>query len=534
MRFAVTGWWRKYVLALAVALGALASARAEPRVVLIGVDGGSWNLIDRAWRRGELPELRALARRGVQAELATVEPTNSPTVWTSIATGRSPSAHGVTHFYATRHAIETPVVWETLAQRGRRVGLYDYLVTWPPPELPGGFVIPGWMRRSDRTTPADAFARAGVAPYAYSSEALRTPEAILENCRREAAEKPRHFVRLLRAFDPELAVVTFYGLDAASHRFWHAAYPREFAEALPAAPREHAAAIDETLRGIDRGIGAIVAELAPDDVVLVASDHGFQADPRGVRRKWVMHFAAPLAHAGLAARGVRVVTGWRRLVLGVGPGAAAEREEALAQLVALLEGAETADGEALFEVAVTRRAPPSGWFDAALAWGRAWLDDGKNPHASPDGFATVYADVRPEAASRVWPGGRVRAGGRELAARDLFHAVDFSGDHHPTGIFLAAGGPIRASSERGRLSVLDVAPLVLALLGEPVPAALEGDAPLGLLAPEFVRAHPPRRSAHDPTLSPAAALRAGVEPAALADVGDAALREQLRSLGYAE
>lgn len=92
MRFAVTGWWRKYVLALAVALGALASARAEPRVVLIGVDGGSWNLIDRAWRRGELPELRALARRGVQAELATVEPTNSPTVWTSIATGwvRSP------------------------------------------------------------------------------------------------------------------------------------------------------------------------------------------------------------------------------------------------------------------------------------------------------------------------------------------------------------------------------------------------------------------------------------------------------------
>lgn len=104
-----------------LALGSGASA--APRVVVIGIDGGSWNLIEAGWRRGELPHLRALAERGRSAVLASVEPTNSPTVWTSIATGRSPTAHGVTHFYATRHAIRAPVVWETLAHRGRRVGL---------------------------------------------------------------------------------------------------------------------------------------------------------------------------------------------------------------------------------------------------------------------------------------------------------------------------------------------------------------------------------------------------------------------------
>jgi arylsulfatase A-like enzyme len=537
MRFAWTGSAVGCALALVAALAPSAAPAGPPplpRVVLIGIDGGSWNLIDRAWRKGELPSLRAVAERGAQAVLASVEPTNSPTVWTSIATGRSPTAHGVTHFYATRHAVEAPVVFEMLARRGRRVGLYDYLVTWPPPELPGGFVIPGWMRRSERVTPADVFTRIERTPYAYSSEALRTPEEVLANCQREAAEKPERFVRLWRAFDLELGAVTFYGLDAASHRFWHAAFPGEFEGPLPAATPAHAAAIEDTLRGIDRGVGTIVAALGPEDVVVVVSDHGFAADPRGVRRKWVTHFAEPLTRAGLAKRGIRVVTGWRRLVIDVGPGEAVEREATLARLVALLEGAETAGGEPLFDVAVTRRAPPPGWLGAAQAALQAWLDDGKNPLVSPEGFAAVYADVQPEVASAAWPNGTVRVGGRVLRARELLHAVDFSGDHTPDGILLAAGGPIRPSAARGRLSVLDVAPLLLALLGEPAPAALEGRVPVSLLTQDFQRAHPPRRVAQDATLSPAAALRAGAERPAFASTDDTELREQLRSLGYAE
>lgn len=532
MSFRVTGWWWKCALAPAACAVAL-SAQAAPRVVIVGIDGGSWNLVERGWRAGELPNLRAVAERGVQAELASVEPTNSPTVWTSIATGRSPAAHGVSHFYATRHAIRAPVVFEMLARRGRRVGLYDYLVMWPPPELPGGFAIPGWMRRGDDVTPPDAFARAGVEPYSYSSEALRTPDEILANCRREAREKPLAFVHLLRAFDPELATVTFYGLDAASHRFWHAAFPGDFSEPLAPAPPAHAAAIDETLRGIDAALGTIAAALAPEDVLLIVSDHGFAADPRGVRRKWVAHFEPLLARAGLAQRGVRVVTGWRRLVLDVAPGEPAEREATLAQLEALLASITSAHGEALFEVSVTRRAP--SWLERARSSWRALTgDEQKDPLASPDGYATVYADVDPALASAAWPNGEVRAAGGELAIGELLHAVDFSGDHIPTGIFLAAGGPVLHVRERGRLSVLDVAPLALALLREPAPAALEGRAPLAWLAPEFVRANPPRRIARDDTLSPAAALASGAERAASAQVGDAELREQLRSLGYAE
>src|SRR5690349_18192034 len=73
----------------------------SPRVVLIGLDGASWNILDPLLAAGRLPHLDALLRRGVTADMQTVEPLDSPEEWTSIGTGRSPAAHGVTNFYAT-------------------------------------------------------------------------------------------------------------------------------------------------------------------------------------------------------------------------------------------------------------------------------------------------------------------------------------------------------------------------------------------------------------------------------------------------
>ena len=92
-------------------------------------------MIDPLIAEGALPHFAALAKDGVSADLATVEPVNSPTVWTSIATGRSPEAHGITNFFDTALDRQVPTVFERLAAGGRRVGLYDYLATWPPPSF---------------------------------------------------------------------------------------------------------------------------------------------------------------------------------------------------------------------------------------------------------------------------------------------------------------------------------------------------------------------------------------------------------------
>ncbi len=128
---------------------------AEPRsrLVLIGVDSGSWTLFDPWIEAGEMPHLQALRDRGYAADLETVAPLISPPNWTSIATGKKPEAHGVPSFFGDRRHVRVPTVWERLTAAGLRVGVYDYLVTWPPRSLPGGVVVPSWLRRDDRLHP---------------------------------------------------------------------------------------------------------------------------------------------------------------------------------------------------------------------------------------------------------------------------------------------------------------------------------------------------------------------------------------------
>lgn len=508
---------------------------AAARVVLVGVDGGSWNVIDPLLEKGELPSLARIRDRGVTAGLAAVEPVNSPTVWTSIATGRSPEAHGVTYFFTTRLSIRVPTVWDRLSAGGRRVGLYEYLVTWPPASYPGGFVIPGWIRRDDAIRPPDAFERAGVSPFIYSVVGVGGPDEFVSLTRRELAEKPSRWNRLADAFDLDVGAVSFYALDAVSHRFWHASFPGDYPDGAPAAEDRHRDVVPDTMRRIDRAIGEVADALGPDDTILVVSDHGFRADTDGVRRTWETDGSAIVRAAGVdpAREGFSVVSGWRQVTVRVHPGPVGRRDATLDRLVDLFGSITTADGAPLFRTEILDMAerPPEArrsirmrmrqWLVRLFLW---WYDIELDENAHAYLFALPDAkvlDALPPTARVSVPGSDVR-----LRAGALFTANDFTGTHDPIGVFLAAGGPIRAVPGRGSLSVLDVAPLLLYLAGAPIPDDLEGR-----LAEEWIRAD--WLAAHPPVVVPApdpgvpTELRDPVE-------SDARLRDRLRALGYLE
>jgi predicted AlkP superfamily phosphohydrolase/phosphomutase len=524
------------MLCLALLLAGLPHA-ARGRVVLVGIDGASWNVIDAAWSRGELPELAALAARGVTAELATVEPVNSPTVWTSIATGRSPGVHGVTDFQATRLTLRVPSVFERLARAGRRVGLLEYLVTWPPPELPGGFVVPGWLRHDDSVTPPDLWRRIGAEPWSVSYRGEETREDFLALSRREFAEKPGRWNRLAAAFDVEVGAVTFYTVDTLSHRFWNAAYPEQFApsdrmqEPVPAAYRD---AVASAMRGADRAVGEIAAALSPRDTLIVVSDHGFRADPHGVQNVWVPRFERSLARAGLdpARDGFHVVTRFGILILEVHEGPFEAREAVLERLLAAIDSWRSASGEPLFatDVIDVAERPPharrSPW--RRLRQWAIGVAVRHIYHMSTDrpGHAYVFSRPRDSRLAELWPDGGVVVGGEALRVDAAFHRDAFPGTHDPTAVFLAAGGPVAPRAERGRLSVLDVAPLLLQLAGAPLPDDLEGELPRWVLDPGWLAAQPPRTvpAADLPGLPP---VLETLDPSA-----DAELVEMLRRLGY--
>jgi hypothetical protein len=506
------------VLALAGTAWWLATRRApaHPRVVLIGLDGASWNVLDPLLEKGSLPHLDKVRRRGITAELQTVEPVDSPTNWTTIATGRRPEVHGVTSFYATSDFIRVPTVWERLAARGLRVGLYDYLVTWPPRTLPGGFVIPGWTRLDDAVTPPDVFSRAGVSPYAYSVQTLATPGSAMINAQRELTWKPRRWNRMAEAFSIDVGAVTFYALDLISHRFWRASHPDEYTPGGPPIdPRQRDALLDTAL-GIDEAVGEITDALGPDTAVILASDHGFQASPDGVRRRWSFHIRRWLALAGLDPDRdrLRVVSDWHIVIVRVEPGPGAEA--VLARLRELFTSARASQDAHLFSVDAVRNEPelletlPSSVRELA--------------RHSPGAYGFFVAKPDWDLLERICPEGSITTSGGSEPCGALAHVVEFSGSHDPTAVFFAAGGPIRHRQQRGRLHVLDLAPLLFYLAGQPIPDDLEGRLPKEILSPEFLRGHPPRTIR---TTVPRPRGNTATPPE------DPELLRRLRSLGYA-
>jgi hypothetical protein len=84
-------------------LGACGTPPSPPKkVVLVGIDGADWAIVDELRAAGRMPALGRLIDAGAHGSLATLRPTLSPALWTTVATGEAPATHGVENFVLFR------------------------------------------------------------------------------------------------------------------------------------------------------------------------------------------------------------------------------------------------------------------------------------------------------------------------------------------------------------------------------------------------------------------------------------------------
>jgi len=101
------------------------------------------------------------------------------------------------------------------------------------------------------------------------------------------------------------------------------------------------------------------------------------------------------------------------------------------------------------------------------------------------------------------------------------------------GIFIASGGPVRSGgSPAGRVSIYDIAPTILHLLGLEVADTLPGSVLTEILDPAWAADHPVRR--RDAYPGPPVDLPERVEAGDRDSGVDHRLQEELRALGYIE
>lgn len=113
------------------------------RVLVIGLDGATWDLLMPLAKEGFLPTLAKLMEGGSYGELESTMPPVTAPAWASFATGKNPGKTGVFDFLIPRRSLDdlTPITskdisgktfYEILDNNGKRTILVNLPVSYPP------------------------------------------------------------------------------------------------------------------------------------------------------------------------------------------------------------------------------------------------------------------------------------------------------------------------------------------------------------------------------------------------------------------
>ncbi|MCG3138629.1 MAG: hypothetical protein HJJLKODD_02495 [Phycisphaerae bacterium] len=131
-----------------------ANNSAAARLLLIGLDGATWNILRPMMQQGRMPHLQALLERGSHGVLMSTIPPITPAAWTTFMTGQGPGRHGILDFerynptthelrFNSTYEIRQRTIWQMLSDAGRRVGVIQVPMTYPPKKV-NGFLISGF------------------------------------------------------------------------------------------------------------------------------------------------------------------------------------------------------------------------------------------------------------------------------------------------------------------------------------------------------------------------------------------------------
>lgn len=114
---------------------------------VFGVDGATWDIIDRMIGDGELPNFARMKAEGSHGRLITVGPQVSPVVWTTLATGHFGRRHGILDFVypytpGSKRPVESgdrlePAIWNIASAADKRVVNIGYFSSYPAETING-------------------------------------------------------------------------------------------------------------------------------------------------------------------------------------------------------------------------------------------------------------------------------------------------------------------------------------------------------------------------------------------------------------
>ncbi len=538
-------------------------AHNRPHVLIVGLDGATFDVIQPLVAKDRLPNLAAMMERGTVGGLRSTIPSITPTAWTSFATGKGPGQHGLFDFQlldpATyelapargyHHGHKT--LWGLLSDAGRSSIILDVPFTFPPEPIQG-IMVSGYGTPRTKGTPfthppglADELrARYGEFQVALPQERFDRSELFFSEWDQVLAARERVAVDLIDERDWDLFMIVLSVTDNLAHAVWtyyDPGHPNFYTSDGPEFRKRFEASYEKS----DAFLGAL-RERAPGANVIVMSDHGFGTGrPRQylfdalVRGGFLRYGGAGGGRLTHLATNLYIRFPWlRESVKNLRPGRRRQLKRVLGsrRIMPGLENVDLARSQVLpanfgLQLYVHRS-------DRFAKGSVRPADADKVRQRVSDYLLSLHDPLSGEQViDRVYRAEEIYSGPKLDQAPDL--VVEYKnmfgragsgqrmnpgleGRHERQGVFLALG-PHFGQNPPEDARIEDVAPTVLHVLGLPVPEDMDGRVLIEALASEFVAERPVRLG------PPALAERTAdgdYSPEEKADV-----EAQLRALGY--
>lgn len=498
------------------------------RVLVIGLDGATWDLLDPWITQGRLPNLGKLKERGCTGDLlSTIHPVTTP-AWTSFMTGKNQGGHGIYDHVQRKEGsynlevmdatrIGSPLLFDYLGAENKRSISINMPLTFPPRALNGLMVsgLFGTLVGPEITYPPELFARiAQISPgYVvhpdYDPRADRPLEKYVGDLLKSIDDRTAVAEKLLAEEVWDLALVVYTATDQIQHAFW-----RDMDDEQGDSPFKDA--IFNIYKRIDDHLPRLLKHIDDQTLVLVMSDHG-----AGVLHGFV-NINRWLADEGLLAVRSGVESSLRSRLITQAAAAykrylpAALRASIRKNMQDQFTGAKARMETELFSAAIDWQKTqaysigaggnifinlagrePLGTVEPGEAYEqlreriRSRIKNLKAPDGSPlvkdvlareEIYQGPFHSQAPDLVI-VWHDygwwGRARYNQSDLKLFEIRYNWDFSslpltGSHRPEGVLMAAGPAIPTQSRITDAYLIDLAPTILAYMGIAVPQSMHG------------------------------------------------------------
>jgi len=267
------------------------------KVLIIGLDGGDWQVLNQVQKQIRLPIIASLIKQGTSGILQSTLPAITPAAWASFQTGQNPGKTGVFDFsYWDLQTKQKKIVnshllpetlWQILSDNNKKVGVMNVPLTYPATPV-NGQLVSGMLTptlKSNFTYPESL--KDKLLKQVKDYQIINLDNAKTANPNDNFKGFINHLGKIIKARykaasyllannQYDLFMVHFQANDIIQHALWPYLDPKN--ELSQSKKSQYIA--KKFFRQLDKYIGLLIEEFKQtqgvEPLVLIISDHGFE------------------------------------------------------------------------------------------------------------------------------------------------------------------------------------------------------------------------------------------------------------------